>query len=62
MKELVITETIEFKEFSGNDSYTFPNIQGYLDDGYTVKHIFYTPLAASSVYGIAITVHLQKPE
>ncbi len=64
MKELVITENVEFQNFSSESvkSYTFPNIQKHLDDGFTIKNIFYSPLSNDGVYGVSITAHLQKSE
>lgn len=63
MKEIILTENIDFNSSNSSDSsYTFPSIQEHLDGGFTVKHIFYTPLAESGVYGISLTVHLQKSE
>ncbi|MFI3322459.1 MAG: hypothetical protein R3Y50_08045 [Rikenellaceae bacterium] len=62
MKELVVTETIQFEDSSKDSHYEYPIIQSYLDCGYTIKNIFCIPFKSSYVVGISVTAHLQKSE
>ena len=61
MEEKILTENITFLH-SRDGGFTFPRIQEYLDDGWYIKNIFYSPMSGtgSSLHGISITVHLQK--
>ncbi|MBE7649184.1 hypothetical protein G1L22_12905 [Tenacibaculum finnmarkense] len=58
MSEKILTEEIVLNSFN-KSGYTFPEIQKHLDDGFTVKHIFYSP-SGNYKNGIVITVHLAK--
>lgn len=62
-KEIVFTEVVQFNFVQREPavSYQFPTIQKYLDEGYVVKNIFYSPVqSADRISGIALTVHLQR--
>lgn len=62
-REIVFTEVIQFNPVQSaiSASYQFPAIQKYLDEGYEVRNIFYSPIqSAGHISGIALTVHLQK--
>lgn len=61
--EVLLTEFVRLNlvHQDSSTSYIFPAIQKYLDEGYVVKNIFYSPsLQAGHINGIALTVHLQK--
>lgn len=69
--ELILSEVIYFEalpktslEMKKETSlvYEYPNIQKYLDDGYSIKSIFQESVCAKDkqTIGIAVTVVLQK--
>lgn len=59
--EKIITESISFDKGTMNETFTFTEIQKYLDEGYTIKNIFYTPRTYNKeVAGISITVLLVR--
>ncbi|WP_165764116.1 hypothetical protein [Flavobacterium covae] len=55
MSEKIITEHVSVS-LRVNDSYVFPEIQAFLDDGYLIKNIFYS-FADNRIY---VTAHLVK--
>ncbi len=61
--EKIIVENVDFVHL-GDASYTFPEIQKHLEDGFVIKSTFFTPLTTSkgAVSGVSITVHLIKVE
>lgn len=59
-KEIILTEEVWLSFKKEPKHYTFPAIQKYLDEGYVVKNIFYSPqIVENEVSGIVLTVHLQ---
>lgn len=64
--EIVLTEVVLAPHPERGEksvSCTFPNIQKYLDAGYVVKNIFYSPAKeVGYTSGFALTVLLKKVE
>lgn len=70
MSELILSEAIYFEilpltvlQNSGEKSvlYEFPNIKGYLEDGYQIKSLLQEPInGKNGTIGLIVTVALQK--
>lgn len=65
--EKIITEVVSLEfPYAPEKStvYTFPEIQKFLNEGYQIKQLFYSPLNGdcTTINYIAITAHLQKIE
>lgn len=64
MKDTFITESMTINSYPADTVFQYPEIQKLLDEGYSVKETFCTPITTehNRVVGLLLTVHLQKSE